>query len=209
MSKEQTYYELLVRTDHPVFYKDYSENTDVNSSINSIHNRIYARLLARARETVEELQANMYPETVTNLAIDDWENEYFGFVKSGVDLQTRVDELLIKFNKRFHMNVQGVIDLSRSITGVRPVVTRNVNKFGFTLGQSTLGASTIFTGGESTTGFYLVSFTAPVDSTLLKKLDERLTIIEKAGSRHKVFAPARRWIMGNVALGINSTLGAN
>lgn len=208
--KEQIYYEVLVRTDHPVFEKDYSTSTDIESPVNSILNRVMAKQLDRMRAVIEEVRLNSYPESVTALAIDDWEQEYFGFTKPSLDLSQRIEELLIKFNKRFTMSVQDVIDISRAIVGETPLVTRNVNRAGWQLGTGVLGITTTLAtpGSGGSIGLYLVSFTTPVDSSLLKKLDERLTIIEKAGSRHKVKSPIRRWILGRSALGIDTNLGA-
>jgi hypothetical protein len=209
MSKQQIYYEVLMRTDHPVFYKDYAQTTTIDSPLNSILNRIFADQLAKFKTMMDELRLNMYPITVTDLTIEDWEYEYFGFTKPGLPLPDRVNELFIKVNKRFHMNISDVIELSRAIVGITPAVTRNVNKSGWVLGQGTLGLSTTFGGGSVAVGFYLVSFPVAVNSSLLAKLDERLTIIEKAGSRHKVFAPIPKWVLGRAPLGINTTLGVN
>lgn len=206
--KTQIYYEALVRTSHPAFARDFSLSSDVHSPLMSIINRVVARQLAKARAVVEEVRLNLYPSSVTLLSIDDWENEFFGFTKPSLALAQRVTELLIKVNKRFHMNVGDVIDLSRAIVGETPLITRNVYRDGWDLGRGALGISTSFGGGSGAIGFYLVSFTRPVDASLLAQLDKRLTTIEKAGSRHKVTAPVRHWILGRVPLGINSTLGA-
>lgn len=208
MSKEQIYYEFLTRTDHPVFAKDYSVSTDINSPLNSILNRIIARQFVILKSVLDELKANSFPATVTALTIDDWEFNYFGFTKPGVDLPTRVSELLIKVNKRFYLNVTSVIELSRSIVGITPVVTRNVARDGWQLGRGALGVSTTFGGDANVIGLYLVYFPKPVDSGLLAKLDERLTKIEKAGSVHRIKAPIPRWILGRSVFGRDTTLGA-
>lgn len=209
MVNDQIYYEMLVRCDHPVFRRDYSPVTSIDSPLNSIHNRIMAKQLDRMRDLIEEVRLNSYPDTVTALTIDDWEFNYFGFTKPSLPLSQRVDELLLKFNKRFTMSLQDVIDLSRAIVGETPVVTRNVNRAGWVVGQGVLGVNTTLSGGggSGSVGLYLVSFTVPVDSILLKKLDERLTIIEKAGSRHKIAAAIPRWVLGSAVLGVNTTLG--
>ena len=210
MTKEQRYFEVLVRTDHPVFQKDFSETQDIHSPVNSIYNRIMARQIARIRALIEELRLNLYPDTVTALTIDDWEYEYFGFTKPALSLEQRKTELLIKFNRRFTMSLADVISLSQSIVGLTPIVTRNVSRRGWVLGQGVLGLSTTLGSPSSVNsrGLYLVYFPKPVDSGLLAQLDSRLTIIEKAGSRHKVKAPIQHWVLGRSALGINTTLGA-
>ena len=210
-AKEQIYYEALTRTDHPVFFKDFSPAQTVSSPVNSIFNRIIARQLDRLRLLKEEIRLNMYPSTVTNLTIADWESEYFGFTKPSLSLSQRITELLIKFNKRFTMSVADVITLSQAIVGSTPQITRNVARRGWVLGRGALGVGTTLSGaGDSASqGLYLVYFTAPVDSGLLAQLDNRLTIIEKAGSRHKVKAPIQRWILGRTPLGRGTTLGAN
>lgn len=208
MSKEQVYYEFLTRTDHPVFLKDYSATTDIHSPLNSILNRIIAKQFVILRAVIDEIRLNTFPATVTALTIDDWEFEYFGFTKPGLTLSQRITELLIKVNKRFHLNVQDVIDLSLSIVGIKPVVTRNVSRDGWQLGRGALGVSTTFGGDANVIGLYLVYFPKPADSGLLAKLDERLTKIEKAGSIHRIKAPIPRWTLGRSALGRDTTLGA-
>lgn len=208
MSKEQIYFEMLARTDHPVFQKDFSSTTDINSPLNSIYNRIFAKQLVRLQTLEDEIRLNLYPETVTALTIDDWELDYFGFTKPALPLAQRVSELLIKFNKRFKMNVPDAIAISESIVGETPVITRNANLGGWVLGEGSLGLSTILSAsGDGTEGLYIVAFSVPVDSSLLAKLDERLTIIEKAGSRHKIISQIKYWELGASALGIDTTLG--
>jgi hypothetical protein len=207
-TKEQIYYEVLVRSDHPVFAKDFSTTTTISSPLNSIYNRIMAKQLVRIKALIDELRLNSFPNTVTQLTISDWESEYFGFTKPQLSLSQRVSELLIKVNKRFHMNVQDALDLSRAIVGQTPEITRNANRSGWVLGRKALGIGTILGGGAGGQGLYLVYFPRPVNSALLKQLDQRLTIIEKAGSRHVVKAPIPRWILGRSALGRDTTLGA-
>ena len=205
---EQIYFEALARTEHPIFARDFSPTQDITSPLNSIFNRIFARQLVKLRAVLDEIAINAYPNTVTALTIDDWELEYFGFTKQSLQLSQRVSELLIKYNRRFSMAVPDVIQLSQSIVGLTPYVTRNVSRSGWVLGRGPLGIGTTFGGDTSVIGFYLVAFPKPVDSTLLAKLDQRLTSIEKAGSRHKVTAPIQHWILGRTALGIDTTLGA-
>jgi hypothetical protein len=207
---EQIYYEALVRTDHPVFRRDFSEITTINSSLNSIHNRVMAKQLVKMKSIISEVRSNIYPSTVTSLTIDDWEFNYFGFTKPSLSISQRVEELLIKFNKRFTMSVQDVIDISRAIVGVTPIVTRNANLSGWVLGNGYLGSNTILGGSGSldSIGLYLVLFPTTVDTSLLDKLDERLTIIEKAGSRHRIKSVIPRWVLGKSVIGISTILGA-
>lgn len=207
-TKEQKYYELLSRTDHPVFNPDYSSTTtiQIGSTLNQILNLVFARQLVRLKTLIEELRSNTYPYTVDALGISDWELEYFGFIKNNVPLAQRVSELLTKFNRRFSMSVPDVLDLSKSIVGSTPIVTRNVFRQGFVLGRCYLGISTTLGGVSSGTFTYLVFFTKPVNSTLLSKLDQALTLIEKAGCTHQVKAPPQKWVLGTVALGIDTAL---
>lgn len=206
---EQIYFEGLVRCDHPVFARDFSPVQDISSPLNSIFNRIFALQLVKIRAVLDEIQLNSYPTTVTALTIDDWELEYFGFTKPSIPLAQRVSELLIKYNRRFSMAVPDVLQLSKSIVGQTPYVTRNVNYSGWVLGSGPLGTGTTLSGNTlGGQALYLVYFPNPVDSTLLTKLDNRLTSIEKAGSRHKVKAPIQHWILGRTALGIDTTTGS-
>lgn len=206
---EQQYYEMLVRTDHPVFQKDYSATQNFNSPLNSIWNRIIAKQLVRVRAVLDEFQLNLVPDTVTLMTINDWETEYFGFTKPSLSLAVRISELLIKVNRRFGMTVQDATLLGQAITGVTPVITRNVALKGWVMGRGVLGLSTtLATPGLATAqGFYLVSVPSSIDSNLLTKLDQALTNIEKAGSSHKIQAPTQFWVLGRTALGINTTLG--
>lgn len=207
-NKVQIYYEYLARTDHPVFSKDYSESSSLLSPLNSILNRLAAKQLVKFKTLHDEVRANLYASTVTALTIDDWEYQYFGFTKGGLSLSQRISELLIKVNKRFKMNLQDAVDISKSIVGMAPIITRNVSRGGWILGSGVLGSSTTpATSGVDGIGLYLVYFPQPVDSSLLTKLDQRLTIIEKAGSQHKVKAPPRYWILGTSSLGTDTTLG--
>lgn len=207
MSTEQKYYELLTRTDHPVFRRDFSQSSDINSPANSIMNRIFADQLKKFRDLFNEMKLNAFPNTVTALSIDDWELQYFGFTKPSLSLTQRIDELLIKFNKRFTMSLQDVIDISRAITGQTPLVTRNINLGGWILDEGVLGFTTTFGGtGGSLIGTYLVTFLNPVDPELLQRLDERLTIIEKGGSRHIIKAALPSWVLDQSALSVTTTL---
>ena len=206
MSKQQIYYEFLSRTDHPVFNRDFSLTTNINSPLNSIYNRIFAKMLVKAYDLSKEMSDNSFVDTVTALTIDDWEFQYFGYTKPNLGLPQRLFELKIKVNKRFKMNVQDAIDLAISITGVTPTIVRNANLHGWVLGARPLGLSTVF-GGAGVAGLYLVVFPVPIPQPLLDRLDERLTVIEKAGSRHKLKSPRLFWVLGKSSLGSDTTLG--
>jgi hypothetical protein len=205
--KEQVYYEFLARTDHPVFKRDYSQSQNITSPLNSIFNRVFAKQHVRLRAVLDEMYLNLFPNTVTALMIDDWEIEFFGFKKPGLPIDQRVQELVIKFNKRFHMNVQDAVELGIAVTGLTPQIVRNLTQGGWSLGNASLGVTTIFRDPVHSVGAYAVAFTKPVDSTSLKQLDSQLTIIEKAGSRHILLAPPPAWILGKSALGIDTNLG--
>ena len=206
---EQQYYEVLTRTDHPVFLKDYSTSQDINSPLNSIWNRLFAKQLVRIRAVLDEFQLNLVPDSVTAMTIDDWETQYFGYTKPALTLAQRKAELMIKLSKRFSMSTPDALVLSQAIVGKTPFIIRNLNLSGWVMGQAALGISTVFGGAGSTgIGEYLVYFTSPVNSDLINKLDQALTSIEKAGSTHKVKSPIQFWILGQTALGIDTTLGA-
>ena len=105
-----------------------------------------------------------------------------------------------------------MLALALSVAGSPALVTRNINRSGWVLGQGALGVNTSFGGGTAPesnaagVGLYLVSFLKPISSTLLAILDQRLTDIEKAGSRHRVKAPIQKWVLGRTALGVDTTL---
>lgn len=208
---EQQYYEMLTRTDHPVYLKDYSTSQDVNSPINSIWNRIIAKQLVRIRAILDEFQLNLVPDTVTVMTIADWELQYFGYTKPALAIADRVAQLLIKFNKKFTMDVADAIALAQSITGQTPVIIRNVSRRGWVLGQGSLGFTTVLDDPSDALGqgLYLVVFFTPISSTLKTQLDQALTAIEKAGSRHVITSPIPFWVLGNSSLGIDTTLGEN
>lgn len=205
---EQQYYEMLTRTDHPVFFKDFSASQNVNSPLNSIWNRILANQFLIFRSILDEFQLNLVPSTVTEMTIDDWELDYFGFTKRNLPLVQRIAELLIKFNKRFTMSVSDVISLCQAITGQTPLVVRNVSRNGWVIGGGALGATTVLSTSATATarGLYLVALTKPVSSNFLSQLDSALSGIEKAGSHHVITSPIQHWQLGLVALGINTTL---
>lgn len=205
--KAQKYYEFLMRCDHPVFFKDFSLTSDINSPINSIYNRIFANAMVKMNDLISEMYENCFVDSVTAMTIDDWEYQYFGYTKPNITLAQRKAELLFKVNKRFKMNVQDAIDLAISITGVTPTIVRNIGIDGWILGERPLGISTIFGTTSGLAGIYLVVFPIPIPQNLLDKLNERLTIIEKAGSKHRIEAPFQFWVLGASALGVDTTLG--
>jgi len=107
------------------------------------------------------------------------------------------------------MAVPDAISLAESIVGETPQIIRNVGREGWVLGMAALGLTTILsTSSDGTTqGLYLVEFSVPVDSGLLALLDQALTAIEKAGSRHVIKSPIPFWVLGSSALGIDTILG--
>lgn len=209
MSLEQQYYNLLTRIDHPVFAKDFSDTTTINSAspLNSIINLVIARQLVNLKAKLDEIALNKFPQSVTDLGIDQWEETYFGFSKSGKTLAERITELLAKLNSRVGMSVQDVINAAIAITGQTPTVTRNLGLGGWVLGEGILGLTTIFAADTlQNLATYLVYFAASVDSILVRELDKKLTSIEKGGSTHLIVSPLRFWILGQGTLGVDTTL---
>jgi hypothetical protein len=209
MSREQKYYELLARTDHPVFKRDLAAETTADSPFNSIFNRLLARQLEKLRLATEEIEANKFPHTCRASGIDQWEETYFGFTKTGLDLETRKDELLLKINGRIRMSAPDVEKAAKAITGLVPRVIRNLYFDGWVLGSSALGIDTILSGAnQAVDSFtYVVVFDVPVDGYLLKKLDDELTKIEKGGSTHVIIAPPKLWVLNESALSVDTLLG--
>ncbi|MGZ3687134.1 MAG: hypothetical protein ACXWPM_00080 [Bdellovibrionota bacterium] len=209
MATEQQLYEFLTRIDHPVFSRDLAATTDENSPFNSVMNRLMARQLAKLQAAILSLYANMFPQTADENTIDRWEETYFGFTKIGLPLAQRVEELLVKINSRVRMGVPDVILLAQSIVGKTPIVIRNLYFQGWVLDVSVLDISTVFSGpSQNDDGSeYAVIFTEPVDSGLLKRLDDGLTLIEKGGSRHVLLAPPRFWILDVSTLDVDTILG--
>jgi hypothetical protein len=207
---EQKYYELLTRTDHPVFKKDFSEVQDGTSPFNSIFNRLLAKQMVRMREALDALKPEMFPQTATELSISQWEDTYFGFSKFGIDLATRIEELLKKRNNQLTMSVKTVILLAEAIVGQTPRVLRNLSALGgWVMDVAALDVDTIFPepGTDNGAQTYVVIFETPVSSDLLKRLDNELTRIEKGGSKHILLSPARFWVSDVAALEVDSLLG--
>lgn len=206
---EQQYYEMLTRTDHPVFRKDFAEVQDASSPFNSVLNRILARQFVKLSQALDTLQLNAYPNTVDTTGIDKWEETFFGFVKSGVPFLQRVNELLRRYNHQITMSVGDVVFFAEVITGQTPVVMRNLYFGGFILDVSVLDLSTIFSGADQSISAqdYVVAFSKPVDSGLLKILDKELTRIEKGGSRHFLVAPPNFWVLDVNTLNVDTILG--
>jgi len=209
-TKEQLYFEMLERTDHPVFARDIVDVSTIgpDSDFNTIMNLVIARQLVRLDAALRSVQENTFPQTCNADGIDSWEKTYFNFTKPQFDLDTRKAQLLIKINKRFTMTVGDVIAAAQAIVGSTPTVIRNLYFGGWTLDVSILDVNTIFGGATQAldSETYLVIFNSPVDSDLLKKLDKELTNIEKAGSVHYVIAPPNFWLLDANALDIDTLL---
>lgn len=204
---EQLYYEVLTRTDHPVFRRDFSAVQEADSPFNSILNRVVAKALVRLRRSVESVQKNSFIHTLDADSIPMWEDTYFGYVKTGF-AALRIDQLLSRFNSKLTMSVPDVVRLAQQITGQTPYVIRNVNAGGWILGRGALGFSTIFPGNTVVDAQrYIVVFSKPVNSDLIARLDEELTKIEKGGSTHKISSPRIYWVIGSSALGTDTLLG--
>jgi hypothetical protein len=189
MATEQQIYEMLTRIDHPVFKRDMSAVTDQNSPWNSIWNRLLAKQFVRLQTAVASLAANAYPYTCDANTIDRWEETYFNFTKPDLTLTERRTELLVQINRRFTMSEPDVEQAAFAITGQTPTVIRNGYYGGWILDESVLDFDTIFNADSDGTSTYWVIFSSPVDSALLKLLDEKLTGIEKGGSRHIFVLP--------------------
>lgn len=214
MSLEQQYYDMITRMDHPVFEKSFEDVAQFDSTtpFNHVLNLLVAKQFVRMRSAKQRVIDNSLPHTTTASAIDRWEEEYFGFTKPQVPFLQRRNELVARYNDDISMSVPDVIKVAQQITGLTPVVIRNTFAFGWTLGHpqySILGSTTVLRSTNQSTDaqLYIVIFSEPVDSTLLKKLDEELTLIEKAGSRHQIVAPPKFWILGVNTLGTDTILG--
>jgi hypothetical protein len=203
----QQYYNFLMRIDHPVFFKDFSTEQNADSPFNSILTRIFANRLVEATAALQSFIQNSFANTVNADGIDDWENEYFGYTKPSLDLETRVEQLLIKVNNQIRMNAPSVITVSQAITGQTPTLIRNLWKSGWVLGQSVLSFSTVLsTTQDADAGLYIVIFANPITSAQRIALDNALTQIQKGGSRHSIVAPPQKWVLGTSALSIDTVL---
>ena len=204
----QQYYALLARTDHPVFNRDFSTVTTADSPFNSIMNRVMADQIKKFRDDMLAVQKNSYPYTADALSIDQWEETYFGFTKPTEDLATRVTELLIKINSRIGMDVGDVIKASQSITGLTPIIIRNLYSDGWAIDVRSLDVDSVLAGSiigvDSFT--YVVIFPVSVDSFLLKKLDDELTKIEKAGCNHVITSVPSLWTLDISKIDLDTTL---
>lgn len=214
MSLEQQYYDMLTRNDHPVFAKDFSDVStfDADTPFNHVLNLLVAKQFVKFADAKAEVVANQYPHTCTESGIDRWEDEYFGFTKPSVPFLQRRAELVARYNDSISMSVPDVIKLAQQITGLTPVVIRNAFAFGWILDHPTLSnldSTTVLSSGNQANDsqLYIVIFDVPVDSGLLKKLDEELTLIEKAGSRHQMVAPPKFWILDVNILATDTILG--
>ncbi len=210
---EQKYYEMLTRNDHPVFRKIFEDVTtfDLNTPFNSVLNLLVAKRMCDMRDAMDEVIANKHVTTVLESGIDRWELTLFGFTKTSVEFAQRKAELIARFNEVVLMALPDVIKLAEQITGVTPVVIRNMFFDGWTLDtdKSVLDTTSILSGDDqSSDGFlYVVIFNEPIPSNLLTLLDNELTIIEKGGSRHIIIAPPNFWVLDVSALDLDTILG--
>jgi hypothetical protein len=208
MATVQDYYNLLVRLQHPVFRKDFAFPPAPDSSFHLVRNYLIAKQLVKLKTKVDSLEENSFPHTVNQDGISRWETDYFDFNKPSLPIEQRRSELLKWINSKVGMALPDVQNAAVAITGQLPAVILKVNKGGWTLGKAPLGKITIL-GGQDTTEnryTYLVKFTSIVNSALLKTLDNELTRIEKAGSKHIISAPKVKWILGKSALGADTFL---
>ena len=211
MSKEQEYYDLLTRTDAPVFKKNYLDVNDIDgdSPFNVIFNLVLARQLCKYKIDRDIILNNKFVQSVDENGIDQWEETHFGFIKPSIPLPQRVSELRDKVNNTNTMAVADVILESEVITGLTPIVIRNTFFGGWILDVSAFDVDTFF--GDDVLGpesdYYLVIFSDPIDPVTLDRLDKKLTQIEKGGSRHCIFAPIQFWTFDISAFDIDTVLG--
>jgi len=201
LSRTVEYYNLLSRTDHPVFKKQVLNNPNPNS-FNSAFNFMIAVELAKAKEALDDVYINQYPHTTNLNGIDGWEQNYFNFSKTNKQIDQRVLELLRWINSDIRMSLPDVIDASLAIVGKEPLVIVSASQGSFILDKAILGESTILDAEDSpqSRDTYIVRFAENVSSTLLDLLDKRLTAIEKAGSKHVISSPPIEWVIGDSAL---------
>jgi len=214
MATEQQYYDLLTRMDHPVFRKLFADVTtfDVDTPFNSVFNLILARQLLKLTALEDGFVLDSHPDTVREVTIDKWEETYFGFTKTNVPFLQRRTELLQRFNIDIGMAVVDVITLAESIVGQTPLIIRNGFFGGWTLDDPDFGVldlTTVLSSSDqaSDAHVYIVIFTETVDTALLQILDEELTAIEKAGSRHGIVAPIKFWVLDTSVIDLDSILG--
>lgn len=208
MNLEDVYYNLLTRLDHPVFKKEFNSGKNPDDSYSSILNRCVAHALSILKGDVDDLSLDMFPHTVTAADIDNWEVDYFSFIKSNKEHETRRNELLDWINNEIGMSLPDVVTACEAIVGKTPRVIVNANKGNFILGDNAFGATTIFKGEDNTTNryTYIVRFTSNITTAQAKRLDEELTKREKGGSKHIISYPRLKWVLGESALGIDTYL---
>ena len=214
MSLEQSYLDMLMRIDHPVFDRTLKavEDIDADTPFNVIFNYLVAKQLVSFREAQQEVVNNLHPHTVTESGIDRWEETYFGFTKPQRSFENRKAELIERYTEQISMSKSDAIKVAEQITGQTPGIVFSAFFSGWTLDDpelSVLDKSTVLAGENQAedSNLYIVVFSDPVDSALLKRLDEELTTIEKAGSRHSIQAPTAFWILDSSTLGLDTVLG--
>lgn len=206
---EQSYYEFLVRTDHPVFKRDYSDVQTSDSPFNSILNRVMARQMVKMKEALDLVNKNTFPHLVTEEGIDEWEYRFFSFIKENLNIEDRVEQLVFRFNNRVGLTEDDVQKIAISFTGRTPRVIINSYFGGWVLGEAALDIDTVFSGEDTPADrqTYFVIFDVPIPSEILKKLDNELTKIEKAGSKHYISSPTSYWSIGESSLNHDTILG--
>lgn len=205
----QSYYNCLVRVDHPVFFKDFSLVGDIDgdSPFESIYTLIFANRLMEARAALDSMIQNSFPNTVNAQGIDDWENEYFGYTKDSLPLATRISQLLIKYVNQIRMNAPSVLFVAEAITGQTPELIRHLSVEGWILGVSSIGVNTILSGDEDeAAGTYILIFSAPLSSAQLIALEKELSQIQKGGSAFSIISPQVKWILGQSSLSLDTVL---
>lgn len=206
---EQSYYKFLVRTDHPVFKRDYAEEQSSDSPFNSILNRVLAKQMVKMRTALDIVKNNTFPHLVTIEGIDEWENRFFSFTKSNLDIADRVEQLVFRYNNRVGLTEDDVQKIAFSFTGRLPRVIINSYFGGWVLGEAALDIDTVFSGEDTPADrqTYFVIFDVPIPSDILNKLDNELTNIEKAGSKHYISSPTSYWSIGESSLNHDTILG--
>lgn len=208
MSKEDHYYNLLSRLDHPAFKNVSDSGLSPDDNFNQVLNRILAKEMAILKTVIGLLYLGQFPHLASQEDMPDWEFEYFNLIKPSKGVDARRSELLQWINNPLSMSLPDVINLAESIVGKTPSVILNADESGFLLDEVIL-EETSSLDGESTPEnkqTYIVSFTETIPNDIAKILDERLTQIEKAGSKHYLVFPELAWVIDESVLGEDTYL---